>query len=209
MNASTTLNDIRHIVLDVGRVLVHYDPHQGYFDLIPDPAKRTAFLTEVCSSAWNIEQDRGRGWEEAEAEAIARHPGKADLIRAFRKNWHLMVSHEYPESVALFRSLLANGHDVTLLTNFASDTFREAQRRFPILKEGRGVTVSGDIGLIKPDPAIYTHHTQAFDLEPEATLFFDNSPANIEGARAAGWNAELFTSAETMREDLKRYCVAV
>ena len=50
--------------------------------------------------------------------------------------------------------------------------------------------------MIKPDPAIYAHHTKAFGLEPAATLFFDNSPANIEAAREAGWNAELFTSAE-------------
>lgn len=200
---------IRHIVLDVGRVLVHYDPHQGYFELIPDPAERTAFLTDVCSSAWNIEQDRGRRWEDAEAEAIARHPDKADLIRAFRRNWHLMVSHEYPESVALFRALLANGHDVTLLTNFASDTFREAQKRFPILKEGRGVTVSGDIKLIKPDRTIYDHHTKAFGLKPDATLFFDDSPANVSAARGAGWNAELFTSADKMRDDLERYGIRV
>jgi 2-haloacid dehalogenase len=203
------VNDIRHIVLDVGKVLVHYDPHQGYFALIPDPAERTAFLTDVCSNAWNAEQDRGRRWEEAEVEAIARHPDKADLIRAFRKNWHLMVSHEYPESVALFRALLADSRDVTLLTNFASDTFREAQRRFPILKEGRGVTVSGDIGLIKPDPAIFKHHAKTFDLSPESTLFFDDSPANVDAARGTGWNAELFTSAAKMREDLERYGVEV
>ncbi len=203
------MSDIHHIVLDVGRVLVHYDPHQGYFALIPDASARTAFLTDVCSNAWNIEQDRGRSWTDAEAEAIARHPDKADLIRAFRKNWHLMVSHEYPESVAVFRALLGRGHDVTLLTNFAPDTFREAQQRFPILKEGRGVTVSGDIGLIKPDPAIYAHHAKAFDLQPEATLFFDDSPANVEAARAAGWNAELFTSAEKMRADLERYGVTI
>ena len=40
-----------------------------------------------------------------------------------------------------------------MLTNFASDTFREAQERFGFLKRPRGVTVSGDVRLIKPDPA--------------------------------------------------------
>ena len=49
---------------------------------------------------------------------------------------------------------------MTLLTNFAADTFREAQRRFPFLAESRGVTVSGEVRLIKPDPAIYAHHTK-------------------------------------------------
>ena len=204
------MTDIRHIVLDVGKVLVHYDPHQGYFELIPDPAERMAFLTEVCSSAWNIEQDRGRSWAEAEAEAIGRHPDKADLIRAFRKNWHLMVSHEYPESVALFRALLANGHDVTLLTNFASDTFREAQRRFPILKEGRGVTVSGDVKLIKPDPAIYAHHTRGVRScsRGDALLRRFARERGRRRAPPAGTRSSSRTR-EQMREDLKRYGIAI
>ena len=199
------MTEIRHIVFDVGKVLVHYDPHQAYFALIPDEAERHVFLSEVCSNAWNQEQDRGRGWEEAEAEAIGRHPDKADLIRAFRKNWHLMVSHEYPESVSVLRALIARGHDVTLLTNFAADTFREAQRRFPALAETRGATVSGEVRLIKPDPAIYEHHTRSFELKPSATLFFDDSAHNVDAARAHGWNAELFTSVEKLRDDLRRY----
>lgn len=199
------MTEIRHIVFDVGKVLVHYDPHQGYYELLPDIAERTAFLTHVCSSAWNQEQDRGRGWEEAEAEAIGRHPDKADLIRAFRQNWHLMVSHEYPDSIAILRRLLARGHDVTLLTNFAADTFRLAQKRFPALAETRGATVSGDVRLIKPDPAIYAHHTKSFGLTPSSTLFFDDSPANIAAARGQGWKAELFTSTEKLRHDLSRY----
>jgi 2-haloacid dehalogenase len=203
------MRDIRHIVFDVGKVLVHYDPHQAYYELIPDLEERAAFLRDVCTHDWNIEQDRGRSWEEAEAEALSRHPDKGALIRAFRGNWHLMVSHEYPETVAIFRALVAAGHDVTLLTNFASDTFREAQRRFPALTEGRGVTVSGDVKLIKPDPAIYALHTKTFALDPAATLFFDDSPANVAGAKAAGWHAELFVSAAKMREDLRAYGIAV
>jgi 2-haloacid dehalogenase len=200
--------EIRHIVFDVGKVLVHYDPHQAYHELIPVAEEREAFLREVCTSAWNIEQDRGRSWEDAEVEAIARHPDKHELIQAFRKNWHLMVSHEYPESIAIFRTLIANGHDVTLLTNFAKDTFREAQRRFPALAESRGVTVSGEVRLIKPDPAIYEHHTRSFALTPSATLFIDDSPANIEAARGFGWNAEIFTDVEKLRDDFERYGIA-
>lgn len=199
------MTEIRHIVFDVGRVLVHYDPHLAYHDLLPVAEEREAFLRDVCSHDWNVEQDRGRSWEDAEAEAIGRHPDKHELIRAFRKNWHLMVSHEYPESVAILRSLIANGHDVTLLTNFAKDTFREAQRRFPALAESRGVTVSGEVMLIKPDPAIYEHHTRTFALKPSATLFIDDSPKNVEGARGVGWNAELFAGVEKLQNDLRRY----
>ena len=203
------MSAIRHIVFDVGKVLVHYDPHLAYRDLIADQREREAFLNDVCSSEWNVEQDRGRSWEAAETEALGRHPDKAELIRAYRKRWHLMVSHAYEDSVAILRGLIARGHDVTLLTNFASDTFREAQERFPFLAESRGVTVSGDVRLLKPDVEIYRRHAKDFALLPAATLFFDDSPANIEGARKAGWNAEIFTGAAQMRADLKRYGVEV
>jgi 2-haloacid dehalogenase len=199
------MSDIRHIVLDIGQVLVHYDPHLGYLELIPDEAQRTAFLRDVCTHDWNIAQDRGRTWAEAEAEAIALHPDKAELIRAFRKNHSMMIPHAYDDSVAILDALLGSSADVTFLTNFASDTFRETQARFPFLKKGRGVTVSGDVRVIKPDPEIYAIHTKSFGLDPAATLFFDDNPANVEGARAFGWKAELFKSAEGMREDLKRY----
>jgi 2-haloacid dehalogenase len=198
------MTEIRHIVFDVGKVLVHYDPHQAYHELIPSAPEREAFLRDVCSSAWNIEQDRGRSWEEAEAEAIARHPGKHELIRAYRQRWHLMVSHAYDDSVAILKALIAGGQDVTLLTNFASDTFREAQRRFPFLAETRGATVSGEVRLVKPDPAIYAHHAQSFGLVPSATLFFDDSPKNVAAAQGVGWNAEIFTTAERLRADLER-----
>ena len=199
------MSDIRHIVFDIGQVLVHYDPQLAYAELIPDAEARTAFLHEVCSHDWNIEQDRGRPWEEAEAEAIARHPDKAELIRAFRQRHSMMIPYAYDDSVAVLKDLIARGRDVTMLTNFASDTFRETQARFPFLTESRGVTVSGDVGLIKPDARIFAHHTESFGLAAGATLFFDDSPRNVDGARAAGWQAELFVSAAQLRSDLARH----
>ncbi|MDN5928402.1 MAG: HAD family phosphatase [Hyphomicrobiales bacterium] len=203
------MNEIRHIVFDIGKVLIHYDPELPYRRLIPNDEKRRRFFTEICTPEWNIEQDRGRSWEEAEALLIADHPDEAENIRGFRLNWHEMVPHAYEGSVAIMEALVEQGHDVTMLTNFASDTFVEARERYTFLQKPRGVTVSGDIRAIKPDRAIFDHHISAFGLEPEATLFIDDSAPNIEGARAAGWNAVLFTDAETLRKDLARYGIEV
>ncbi len=120
------MSEIRHIVFDIGKVLIHYDPELPFRRIIPDKDRRTWFLTEVCSSGWNVEQDRGRGWAEAENLLIATFPDEAENIRAFRQNWREMVPHAYDGSVAILNALVAAGHDVTMLTNFASDTFREA-----------------------------------------------------------------------------------
>jgi 2-haloacid dehalogenase len=196
---------IRHIVFDIGKVLIHYDPNLPFARLLPDPEKRSWFFANVCTDAWNVEQDRGRAWAEAEAELVARFPDHEENIRGFRKHWHEMVPHAYADSVAVLERLVRDGHDVTMLTNWARDTFAESKKRFPFLALPRGVTVSGEIGLIKPDPAIYAHHARTFGLDPAATLFIDDNPANVEGARAAGWQAIRFEGAEKLREDLRGF----
>ena len=193
---------IRHIVFDIGKVLIHYDPDLPFSRLIPDAAERRWFLENVCTPEWNVEQDRGRSWSEAERLLIADHPDHADNIRNFRTCWHEMVPHAYEESVALMERLIDAGRDVTLLTNFAPDTFDEARRRFPFLERARGVTVSGEVGMIKPERGIYDHHARTFGLEPAATLFIDDSQKNVDGARQAGWQAVVFTDAPRLSADL-------
>ena len=193
---------IDHIVFDIGKVLIHYDPSIPFSRLIPDETERKWFFDNVCTHDWNVEQDRGRAWADAEALLIEVHPDREEHIRAFRKHWHEMVSHAYDDSVAIMEGLIDDGQDVTMLTNFASDTFREAQVRFPFLTKPRGVTVSGDVGLIKPDIAIYETHVKSFGLNPAATIFIDDSAPNVEGAKAAGWDAVLFTGADKLRADL-------
>ncbi|RUW79115.1 HAD family phosphatase [Mesorhizobium sp. M1E.F.Ca.ET.063.01.1.1] len=202
------MTEIRHIVFDIGRVLIHYDPDLAFSRLIPDAEERKWFFANICTSEWNLEQDRGRTWEEAEALLIAEHPDHAENIRNFRRHWHEMVPHAYDDSVALMIELIEGGHDVTMLTNFAVDTLAEARQRFDFLSRPRGVTVSGEIGLIKPDRAIYDHHIAAFGLEPSATLFIDDSQKNVDGAKAAGWQAVLFTDAKTLQADLERFGIA-
>jgi 2-haloacid dehalogenase len=202
------MTEIRHIVFDIGKVLIHYDPDLPFSRLIPDEADRKWFFDTVCTNDWNVEQDRGRTWEEAEALLIAEHPDHEENIRNFRRHWHEMVPHAYDDSVALMEDLIDAGHDVTLLTNWAKDTFVEARGRFPFLNRPRGITVSGEIGMIKPDRGIYDHHAATFGLTPAATIFIDDSQKNVDGAKAAGWHAVLFQNAKTLEADLERFGIS-
>ncbi|MEM1377320.1 MAG: HAD family phosphatase [Pseudomonadota bacterium] len=193
-------------MFDIGQVLIHYDPERPFKRLIPDAAKRAWFMENVCTSAWNIEQDRGRPWAEAEDLLIADHPDWETEIRGFRKHWNEM-SYAYDDSVEILQSLLAAGHDVTFLTNFAADTFLDAQKKYPFLTLGRGVTVSGRVKLIKPNPVIYALHTETFELDPSATLFIDDSKPNVEAAREFGWQAIHFKGPEKLKTDLMDFNV--
>ncbi|MGI6246317.1 MAG: HAD family hydrolase [Pseudochelatococcus sp.] len=200
---------IDHIVFDIGKVLIHYDPALPFRRIIPDEERRRWFFLNVCTMEWNVEQDRGRSWAEAEALLIASHPEYAEEIRAFRMYWHEMVPYAYDGTVAILEDLIAQGRDVTMLTNFAADTFVEARERFPFLNRPRGVTVSGEVGLIKPDIAIYERHARDFGLAPAATIFVDDSFPNVEGARAAGWQALHFTGAERLKADFAALGISV
>ncbi|MEL6435582.1 MAG: HAD family phosphatase [Pseudomonadota bacterium] len=202
MNEETT---IRHIVFDIGKVLIHYDAELPFRRIIPDDEKRAWFLANVCTGPWNVEQDRGRSWAEAEGELIEKHPDWEAEIRAFRQHWREMVPHAYEGSVNVLLELLEAGRDITLLTNFASDTFVEAQEMYPFLRSGRGVTVSGRVKLIKPDPAIYALHTETFELDPSTTLFIDDSEKNVIAAREYGWHAIHFIGEDALKSSLAEF----
>jgi 2-haloacid dehalogenase len=202
------VNEIRHIVFDLGQVLIAYDMETPYRRLIPDEDKRRSFIREVALHDWNLEQDRGRDWREAEDALIVDFPHHADHIRAFRTNWWEMIHGGIDANIAIVDDLIDRGLDVTALTNWAPDTFDEAEKRFPVLSRFRGVTVSGRVKMVKPDLAIYEHHTQTFGLAPAHTLFFDDNPTNIEAARNTGWQAEQYVSTETLTADLRRYGLA-
>ena len=78
---------VRHFVFDIGKVLIHYDPNLPFLRIIPDADERTVFFASVCTPDWNLEQDRGRSWSEAEALLVSQHPEREAQIRAFRRHW--------------------------------------------------------------------------------------------------------------------------
>lgn len=57
----------------------------------------------------------------------------------------------------------------------------------------------------KPNLEFYEQVTRILCVHPSAILFVDDQSANVEAARKAGWNAELYESGDNLREILVRY----
>ncbi len=76
--------------------------------------------------------------------------------------------------------------------------------RFPFLHDFEGHIFSHEVGLEKPDPAIYAVTARKFGLTPARTVFIDDLLANIEAARAAGWHGIHHRSATPTRQELTK-----
>jgi HAD superfamily hydrolase (TIGR01509 family) len=194
-----------NLVFDIGNVLIRWDSEIPYRRLIPDPEERRRFFTEVLPPEWNLEQDRGRPWPVAEAERIALHPDKADLIRAFRRHWHEMVPGPIAPNVAVLETALARAIPCYAITNFAADTFAEAQARFPFLSRFAGTVVSAELGLLKPDPAIYAAFLHRHGLDAASCLFMDDSAKNIAAAERLGFATIHVTATTDLAQEIRRH----
>ena len=191
------------IVFDVGNVLLRWDPRHLFRKVFDDEARMEWFLANVFTSAHNLECDRGRSFAETVAELSESFPEWTHAIRAFDERWSEMVPGAIEGSVDLLREVRAKGIPDYAITNFSREKFPVARERFPFLGGFRLAIVSGDEGLVKPDPGIYELFLQRAGLAARDCVFIDDSQANVEGARAVGMHALHFRDADALRGDLR------
>ena len=83
-----------------------------------------------------------------------------------------------------------------LLSNTNEIHWRFIQTHFPhLLQPFDKVVVSHEIGLEKPDPAIYQWVIRDSGYSASQHLFIDDIQSNIEGAQAVGMDTILYTNA--------------
>ncbi|MEX0809729.1 MAG: HAD family phosphatase [Dongiaceae bacterium] len=177
------------VIFDFGGVLIDWSPDYLYRELIPDPAERRRFLTEICGPEWNAEQDRGRPWSEAIAKQTALFPDQAPLIRAFRERWIDMLAGPIEPAVDLVARLHQAGIALYGLTNWSEETYEVGRPHMPFLPHLRDVVVSGVEKMAKPDPRIFHLVLDRNGLTAANTAFVDDHEPNIHAATAIGLNA--------------------
>ena len=124
-------------------------------------------------------------------------------IRSFYGRFQTMIPGAIDCTVQVLKTLKAAGMPVHGLTNFGAETLAQTRRRFDFLNAFDTVVVSGEEGVIKPDPKIFEILIERAALTPSRTAFVDDSPRNVEAAQKLGIHAHLFTGAEGFRGWLK------
>jgi 2-haloacid dehalogenase len=193
------------VVFDLGNVLIGWDPRNLYRKLFDGrDGEMEWFLSNVCNNEWNLEQDRGRSFPDAVELLIGSHPEDLHpFIRAYDERWHEMLAGEIPGTVAILDRLASQQIPVYAITNWNQDKFRQARELFDFLQRFEGIIVSGEEGLLKPDPAIFHLLFDRYGLRAGTCVFIDDSMKNVKGAEAVGMHALLFETPEKLANDLR------
>ena len=101
-----------------------------------------------------------------------------------------------PEMLALARQIKLHGVQIAILSNMPHDLLAELRAGLDWLDEFPVQIWSCELGIVKPDPAIYRACLDALGCEPGRALFFDDRRTNVQGARDCGMQAHLFERTE-------------
>jgi putative hydrolase of the HAD superfamily len=189
------------LIFDVGGVIVPHDNEMLYARLAgrcaaPDAHARIrgqSGMTGVGSGAVSVQELHRR---------MARDLGYQGDWATFADDWCCHLGLDL--SMLDFVEQLARENRVALFSN----TTDVHWARVGALSDGRidrfEQYLSHEIGLEKPAVEAFELVAERGGFEPARCLFFDDVEANVEGARRAGFQAELFTgqsALETLLED--------
>jgi FMN phosphatase YigB (HAD superfamily) len=99
--------------------------------------------------------------------------------------------------------LRAAGFKTGLLSNMPWDLVNHVRTNCRWMENFDFKTLSAEVRLIKPDPAIYQHTLLGLGVSAAETLFVDDREPNIRAARVLGMRAIQFQSISQLKDDLE------
>ena len=165
--------------------------------LEPDTV-RERFLTDTGAREL-LEQLEVGGLTEAQFEprfaevlGVARHEGLIDrMFAGMRPDTEMVEAVVAAKRAGVRTGLLSN--------SWGEDRYDRS--RFGDLFDT--LVISGEVGLRKPDPAIYALACERMELPPERCVFVDDLPGNLKPARALGMATVLHRDAATTIDELE------
>ncbi|MFZ4516742.1 MAG: HAD family hydrolase [Microthrixaceae bacterium] len=199
MSSAGAPTDRRVVVFDLGNVVIPWDRRRAIACFVDDPAEVERLAEEVFDLEANVHLDRGAGLDEVRAVMEERHPGHGWVVDGYVEHFRASLGEPIAGTVELIDDLLAAGRRCVGLSNWSAICFEGVVEDFPVLGRLEGIVISGEEGVCKPDEEIYRRCEARFGFAPHEAVFLDDSDPNVDGARAAGWDAVAFTTPAAAR----------
>jgi len=195
---------LRNVIFDVGNVLVPWDPAGIERRAFGDARFEAAdFVPPLRGNAIWLAVNRG---ELTLAEAKARYIAEQGFApRDIDQLWEALYA-SFPlitDTRALMDDLKASGYRLFAITDNVNEIVAQLKRDYDFWHLFEAAAVSAELGIMKPDPRIYRWLLEKGGIAAEESVFLDDVERNVEGAKAVGIEAILFTNAGKAREDLR------
>ncbi len=196
---------IRAVIFDYGMVLSNPQDPVAHRDLVaitglaPDAFERFYWVHRheydlgnlTGASYWaQFARDAGISFTPRQIEALI----ESDVIM-----WASINERMLAWAAALQDAGLATA----ILSNMGAELLSYMRQEFAWLGHFTHHTWSCELGIAKPDPAIYTWTCEQLGVCPEEALFLDDKPENIRAAEEVGLQAIQFRNVDQLRAELQ------
>lgn len=194
---------VKNVIFDLGGVVIEWSPDrilEGYY---ADPRIRAIMKTALFLHPDWLQLDRGTL---SEADLLLRAADRTGrpavelegLLAAVRGSLHTKA-----DTVTLLEKLFGRGVPLYCLSNMSTDIYQYLRGRHSFWDVFRGIVISGDIQMMKPEPEVFEFLLQRYQLEASQTVFVDDNAPNIEAARRLGIHTVWFKNAQQCEKDLE------
>jgi putative hydrolase of the HAD superfamily len=197
-------NTITAVIFDYGQVLVYSPTQEDFYRM----AKMFNVSFDEFHKLWQATRnpyDRGdltpqEYWLMLGAKAnTALDQEQIELLRKIEIEIWMHFNQGMLDWVTQLR---AAGIKTGLLSNMPTDLATYLRANAGWLVNFDFLTFSGEVRLIKPDPAIYQHTLRGLGVSAEQSMFIDDKEVNIRAAQTLGIRGIEFRSIEQLRDPL-------
>ncbi|MEO1661497.1 MAG: HAD family phosphatase [Pseudomonadota bacterium] len=193
---------IKNVIFDVGNVIVRWDPTLIAERTFGPGRAALAHRDAIFGNPLWLSLNRGE-LTEAELKAALESELGLTATQLDQLFFHIKDSQALRnDTITLMQTLKAQGFRLFALTDNVHEIVRYLRATYQFWDLFEHATVSAEIGALKPSREIFEHALNTNALNPEETVFFDDVPRNVDGAKAVGINAFVFTDAAQAKTDL-------
>lgn len=201
------MNGIDAVIFDLGNVLLAFDETRAVKRVAARTGKTPQQIDEYARSTPHVtELALGKVTKLRFFHTVAKDLAFDGTYEEFALIWSEIFTPIEP-MITLAESL-KNRLPHLLLSNTNAIHMDYVFEHYPFLRDFDAHILSHEVGLLKPDPAIYRHAVTKYGLTAARTVFIDDISANAEAARQAGLQAIHFQNFDQARAELTKLGVS-
>jgi len=190
------------IVFDIGNVIFEWNPQKLVGSIFSCKTESKEAIENIIDHEdWQMLDKGTLSLEKAISRANNRCNIGVDKIRKlFEETPKSLIPIQ--ETINVIMELAEKGFSLYVLSNMHEHSFEYLSAAHDIWRKFAGIVISSHIQSIKPEPAIFEHLIDTYNLIPRNTVFLDDLKNNIEAAKKLGLNTIHVKNASQSKEEL-------